>query len=145
MRTSTPVSSFRLIHLLAAAVVLAGCGTTKEVHRNEAFEPKTAFSAKVNRPSNIVCWSMKRAFLAQGYMLDRSTAESATLTGVKEFQPDDETNVTLRLQASCADNNDGSSTIYATALREVNIVQAGKQHRTAQNRTAQCEIFCLRI
>ena len=50
---------------------------------------------------------------------------------MKEFQPDDDTNVTLRLQTSCADNNDGTSTIYATAMREVNQVQAEKQHRSA--------------
>ena len=73
---------------------------------------------------------MKRAFLAQGYMLDRSTAEAATLTGVKEYHTDDETNVTLRLQTSCADNQDGTSTIYATAMREINKVQEENQHRS---------------
>lgn len=115
---------------LLAASLLASCASTKEVHRKEAFQSGTPFSAKINRPSKVVCWSVKRAFLAQGYMLDRSTAEAATLTGVKEFQTDDDTNVTLRLQTSCADNNDGTSTVYATAMREVNQVQAEKQHRS---------------
>ena len=64
-------------------------------------------------------------------VLDRTTAESPTLTGVKEYQTDDDTNVTLRLQTSCADNSDGTTTVYATAMREVNIVQAEKQHRSA--------------
>jgi hypothetical protein len=116
-----------LFVLVVAALLAAGCSTTKEFHRKETFNSTTPFSAKVNAPSKVVCWSVKRAFLAQGYMLDRSTAEAATLTGIKEFQA--ETNVTLRLQTSCADNNDGTSTVYATALKEVNQVQAEKQHR----------------
>lgn len=131
MRALTFALPVRLLYFLAAAIALAGCGTTKEVHRKEAFDQGTPFSAKIQRSSKVVCWSVKRAFLTQGYMLDRSTAESATLTGVKEFQTDDETNVTLRLQTSCADNNDGTSTVYATATREVNQVQYEKQHRAA--------------
>ena len=123
VRTGMPV----VCVLLGA--LLAGCSSTKDFHRKETFNSTTPFSAKVNQPSKIVCWSVKRAFLAQGYMLDRSTAEAATLTGIKEFQADDETNVTLRLQTSCADNNDGTSTVYATAMKEVNQVQAEKQHR----------------
>ena len=128
------VSSFSsgwhgLMSVFAAAFLLGGCASTKDIHRKEAFDATTPFSAKVNHPSKIACWSVKRAFLAQGYMLDRATAESATLTGVKEFQEGDETNVTLRLQTSCADNNDGTSTVYATAMKEVNQVQAEKQHR----------------
>jgi hypothetical protein len=115
--------------VLVATLLVGGCASTKEFHRKETFNSTTPFSARVNAPSKVVCWSVKRAFLAQGYMLDRSTAEAATLTGIKEFQADDETNVTLRLQTSCADNNDGTSTVYATALKEVNQVQAEKQHR----------------
>jgi hypothetical protein len=119
------------LSLLTATLVLEGCSTTKAVHSRESFQQAgTPYSAKISRPSKIVCWSVKRAFLAQGYMLDRSTAEAATLTGVKEFQTDDETNVTLRLQTSCADNNDGTSTVYATAMREVNKVQRENQHRS---------------
>jgi len=118
--------------LLTAALALHGCSTTNPVHRQESFQPAgMPYSAKIAQPSKIACWSVKRAFLAQGYMLDRSTAESATLTGVKEFHTDDETNVALRLQTSCADNGDGTSTVYATAMREVNKVQREAQHRSA--------------
>jgi hypothetical protein len=124
---SLPLNS--AVCMLVATVLAGGCASTKDIHRKETFNSTTPFSAKVNAPSKIACWSVKRAFLAQGYMLDRSTAEAATLTGIKEFQADDETNVTLRLQTSCADNNDGTSTVYATALKEVNQVQSEKQHR----------------
>lgn len=124
-----PVSRVCLLQLIAA-IVLAGCGTTREVYQGEAFQPNTQFSATIQRPSKVVCWSVKRAFLSQGYMLDRS-ADSATLTGVKDYTVDDETTVTLRLQTTCAENNDGSSTVFATASRDVNKVQQEKQHRSA--------------
>lgn len=117
------------IHLLVAAFVVTGCASTKDIQRKETFSAATPFSTKIPLPSKVVCWSVKRAFLAQGYMLDRATAESATLTGVKEFQSDDETNVTLRLQTSCADNSNDTTTVYATAMKEVNQVQEEKQHR----------------
>lgn len=133
MCASTSALPVRLLclHLLAAAVALAGCGATKEVHRKEAFEPSTPFSMKIQGHSKIVCWSVKKAFLSQGYMLDRSGADSPTLTGIKDFQVDDETNVSVRLQTSCADNNDGSTTVFAAASREVSEMQREKQHRSA--------------
>jgi hypothetical protein len=65
---------------------------------------------------------VKRAFLSQGYMLDRG-ADTLVLSGTKEAQPDDDTNVSLRLQATCVDNRDGSSTVFATAIRETSKVQ----------------------
>src|SRR5262249_60510179 len=77
----------------------------------------------------VVCWSVKRAFLNQGYMLDRST--DTVFVGTKEFQPDEETNVTIRLQTTCADNRDGTSTVFATASREESKLQSATQHRSA--------------
>jgi hypothetical protein len=132
MRASTsalriPLSS---LYLLAVVIALAACSTTKEVHKAEAFKPQTQFSEKIARPSKIVCWSVKRAFLTQGYMLDQSSADSPTLTGVKNYQKDDETTVTLRLQTSCAENKDGTSTVFATASRDISKVQEEKQHRS---------------
>jgi hypothetical protein len=112
--------------LLALAVALGGCSTTRELQSKEQFHSDTPFSARIVGPSKAVCWSVKRAMLSQGYMLDHS-ADSVTLTGVKEFQKDDDTNVELRMQTSCADNGDGTSTVFATAIREVAKVQNVKQ------------------
>jgi hypothetical protein len=128
MRASAFVPSPSLF-LFVTAIVLAGCASTKEVHKAEAFQPQTQFSEKIQRPSKIVCWSVKRAFLSQGYMLDQA-ADSPTLTGVKNYQKDDETTVTLRLQTSCAENQDGTSTVFATASRDISKVQQEKQHRS---------------
>jgi hypothetical protein len=131
MRASIPF--FTLVPcLLTATLMLEGCGTTKVAQPRESFRAAdTPYSARIRQPSKVACWSVKRAFLAQGYMLDRATADAPTLTGVKEFQTDDETNVVLRLQTSCADNGDGTSTVYATAMREVNKLQRETQHHSA--------------
>jgi hypothetical protein len=126
--TYTPTALFP--YLIALAFVIEGCGSKREVYREEVFQPQTQFSATIQRPSKVVCWSVKRAFLSQGYMLDRS-ADSATLTGAKDYQQDDQTTVTLRLQTTCAENNDGSSTVFATASRDISKVQKEKQHRSA--------------
>ncbi len=64
-----------------------------------------------------MCWSVKRALLSQGYMLDRST-ESGVLTGTRDFQPDQKLNVSYHLQTTCADNRDGTSIVFVTATRE---------------------------
>jgi len=123
----SPASVMGMIALLLA---LGACSSTKDVFRREAFKPQTPFSVQIPGSGKSVCWSVKRALLSQGYMLDRS-ADSVTLTGVKEFQPDDDTNVELRMQTSCADNGDGTSTVFATAIREVAKVQNVKQSVTA--------------
>ena len=45
------------------------------------------------------------------------------MIGTKDLQPDDETNVSLRLQATCVDNRDGTSTVFASATRETSKMQ----------------------
>lgn len=126
MHAYPPSAVSCLAPLLALALALGGCSSTKELAKKEQFESDTPFSARIAGPSKAVCWSVKRALLSQGYMLDHS-ADSVTLTGVKEFQTDDDTNVELRMQTSCADNGDRTSTVFATAIREVAKVQNVKQ------------------
>ena len=130
MRPPTFTPSALFLYLIALTFTLAGCSSKREIYREEVFQPQTQFSATIQRPSKVVCWSVKRAFLSQGYMLDRS-ADSATLTGAKDYQRDDDTTITLRLQTTCAENNDGSSTVFATASRDISKVQKEKQHRSA--------------
>lgn len=127
---SQPAAFPPYLPLIVAVIVLGACSTTREVYRDEKFQSNTPFSTTIQLPSKVVCWSVKRGFLSQGYMLDRS-ADSATITGVKDYQSDSDTTVTLRLQTTCAENNDGSSTVFATASRDINKVQEEKQHRSA--------------
>jgi len=123
MRNSS--SALIITCLCLAAAVLPGCSSSKrDAYKSEtAFKSDTPFSARVQGRGDDVCWSVKRALLTQGYMLDRG-GEGLILAGTKETQPDDDTNVSVRLQATCVDNRDGTSTVFATATRELSKVQS---------------------
>ena len=99
---------------------LTSCGGKAPV--KEEFRADTPYSQKVAGPGEAVCWSVKRAFLTQGYMLERGS-DTLVMTGYKDSQLDEETNLTMRMQATCVDNRDGSSTVFATASREVSKLQ----------------------
>jgi hypothetical protein len=103
-----------------AATMMAGCSSAAP--KQAYFRPDTPFSKVVQGSGNSVCWSVKRAFLTQGYMLDRS-GDSAIMSGTKDAQVDDKTNETLRLQATCVDNHNGTSTVFTTAERETSRLQ----------------------
>jgi hypothetical protein len=111
------------------AIALAGCGGRKAV-RDEPFRSDTPFSARMQGSGDTVCWSVKRAFLTQGYMLDRGS-ETLVLTGTKDTQKDDDINIALRMQATCVDNRDGSSTVFATATQETSKLQKVGHSMTA--------------
>jgi hypothetical protein len=102
--------------------MLGGCAS-QQLNKDELFEPATPFSKTVPLSGDTVCWSVKRAFLSQGYLLDRSS-DSVIMTGTKDTQLDDKTSISLRLQTTCVDNRDGSSTIFATANRETAKLQS---------------------
>jgi hypothetical protein len=123
MHTPAPLASMTCVCMFALAAALPACGK-RDLYRQDAasFRPDTPFSAKVAGRGEDVCWSVKRALLTQGYMLERG-GEGMILAGTKEMQPDEETNISLRLQATCLDNRDGSSTVFATATRETSKVQ----------------------
>jgi len=105
---------------LAATLVLASCGGKQPV--KEEFRADTPYSQRVAGPGEAVCWAVKRAFLTQGYMLERGS-DTLVMTGTRDSQPDEDTNVAQRMQATCVDNRDGTSTVFATASREVSKLQ----------------------
>ena len=111
----------RCVSYIATAAVVAGCAS-KPVYRDETFAANTPFSKKVKGSGEVVCWSVKRAFLTQGYMLDRSS-DPVIVTGTKDVQSDDKTNEMVRLQATCVDNRDGTSTVFSSANYEVSKLQ----------------------
>ncbi len=117
------------IELLVVAATLAACGG-RHVQHEETFQANTPFSARLPGNGDVVCWSVKKALLNEGYMLEHG-GESVVLSGTKDFQTNAETNVTVRLQATCVDNKDGTSTVFATATREVSKVQYVKQSVSA--------------
>ncbi|HEY4373645.1 MAG TPA: DUF2242 domain-containing protein [Burkholderiales bacterium] len=121
---------FRLGQVPLLAIVLAvssTCALAKKPERSSnEFSSKTPFSKTLQGSGDTVCWDVKRAFFEQGYMLDRSS-DSAVMTGTKDAQKDEKTSVTIRLQATCVDNKNGTSTVFASAAREVSKLQKVRQ------------------
>lgn len=117
--------------VLSAALMTACASSAKRdsVARGP-FTGTAPFSKTVVGSGDAVCWSVKRALLGQGYMLDRS-GEAGVLTGTRDYQPSDKVNVTVRLQTTCANNRDGTSIIFATAEREESKLQKMKQTTSA--------------
>ena len=107
---------------------MAGCAS-HTIYSDEKFTAETPFSKKLRGSGEAVCWSVKRAFLTQGYMLERSS-DPVIVTGTKDVQ-EDETNETLRLQATCVDNHDGSSTVFSSATYEVSELERVPQSVSA--------------
>ena len=117
-----------LASLLAIALAAAGCAAKHDPR--PAFAGGAPFSKTISGSGDAVCWSVKRAMLGQGYMLERSS-ETGVLTGTKDFQPKEKLNVTIHLQTSCADNRNGTSIVFVTADREESKLQNMKQTTSA--------------
>jgi hypothetical protein len=112
--------------------LFTGCSSSakRDAVARAPFTGAAPFSKTVSGSGDAVCWSVKRALLGQGYMLDRSS-EPGVLTGTRDFQPSDKVNVTVRLQTTCANNRDGTSIVFATAEREESKLQKMKQTTSA--------------
>jgi hypothetical protein len=108
---------------IAAIGLLAGCAHHPPPRE---FSVDAPFSRNFSGSGDAVCWSVKRALLSQGYMLDRPN-DAGVLTGSRDEQPDPKLNVTTHLQTSCADNRNGTSIVFVTATREENKLQKMKQ------------------
>ena len=116
--------------LLTAAGLVAGCASGKHESGRERFTSAAPFSKTISGPGDAVCWSVKRALLSQGYMLDRPS-DSGVLTGTLDLQPQEKRNVSIHLQTTCADNRNGSSIVFATASREESKLQKMRQTTSA--------------
>jgi hypothetical protein len=110
----------------AIAVIVTGCATRKVDLAQQSISATAPFSQTFQGSGDAVCWSVKRALLSQGYMLERP-GESGVLTGTRDFQPDPKLNISYRLQTTCADNRDGTSIVFVTAEREDSQLQKMKQ------------------
>ena len=112
--------------LAAVLIQCGGCASRKVDIAQESMNAQAPFSRSFRGAGDAVCWSVKRALLSQGYMLDRP-GESGVLTGTRDFQPDPKLNVSYHLQTTCADNRDGTSIVFVTAEREESRLQKMKQ------------------
>jgi Uncharacterized protein conserved in bacteria (DUF2242) len=116
----------RCAMLLALAALVGGCASNRHDVTRGPFTASAPFSKTISGSGDSVCWSVKRALLSQGYMLERS-GEPGVLTGTRDYQPSAKLNVTLRLQTTCADNRNGTSIVFVTAEREESQLQKMKQ------------------
>jgi hypothetical protein len=114
----------RAIAAVAAVALLAGCASHRPAPAQ--FTADAPFSKILSGSGDTVCWSVKRALLSQGYMLDRPN-DMGVLTGSREEQPKPKLNVTIRLQTTCADNRNGTSIVFVTATREESQLQKMRQ------------------
>src|ERR1700751_2419852 len=112
--------------LAAVLIQCGGCASRKVDIAQESMNAQAPFSRSFRGAGDAVCWSVKRALLSQGYMLDRP-GESGVLTGTRDFQPEPKLNVSYHLQTTCSDNRDGTSIVFVTAEREDSQLQKMKQ------------------
>ena len=122
--------SMAVLRLVVFTVAAAAVGCAAKRDTRGPFVASAPFSKTIPGSGDTVCWSVKRALLGQGYMLERSS-ESGVLTGTRDAQPDKKMNVTVRLQTTCADNRNGTSIVFVTAEREVSKLQKMKQSTSA--------------
>jgi hypothetical protein len=127
-KTQSPMTAAPRLVLLTFAVAAAGCASKHDTRG--PFVRSAPFSKTIPGSGDAVCWSVKRALLGQGYMLERSS-EAGVLTGTRDAQPTEKMNVTVRLQTTCADNRNGTSIVFVTADREVSKLQKMKQSTSA--------------
>lgn len=112
--------------LLCATVAVVGLAACAHKPPPQQFSAAAPFSKTFTGSGDTVCWSVKRALLSQGYMLDRPS-DGGVLTGSRDEQPKPKLNVTVRLQTTCADNKNGTSIVFVSASREENKLQKMKQ------------------
>lgn len=96
-----------------AAFVLIGCGRP-QVYREEAFEKESPYYRHFSVPAETACDGAWRALLSQGYVVDDARMER--LTGVKQFQPDEDIHMVMEFNVVCVDR-DGASTVFANATQ----------------------------
>jgi hypothetical protein len=119
--------SSRVAEVTYTAAAAIGLATGCAHHRPpQEFSANAPFSKTFSGSGDAICWSVKRALLSQGYMLERPN-DTGVLTGARDEQPNPKLNVTIRLQTTCADNRNGTSIVFVAATREENRLQKMKQ------------------
>lgn len=102
----------KLFLLVLLVNTLVACGGPS-VYRDESFNHEAPYQRKYVARALEVCNAGQLALLSQGYRLER--AEYGEVKARKDFQPDDEINVTIDFDVVCKDFETGSI-VFANAV-----------------------------
>lgn len=110
---------------VAEVALAAGCAGRKHDLARDSLSEAAPFSKILVGSGDTVCWCVKRALLSQGYMLDRPDEGGSVLTGTRDFQPQAKLSIAIHLQATCADNRNGTSIVFAISPDRQSQAQSG--------------------
>ena len=109
------------IAVLSLCAVLAGCGgksTLQPLPPQENFASSATFSRLFNAQPAQTCEAARRALLSQGYIID--TARKDLVEGSKNFQPEAERHMQMRIRVVCApESAEGDLSVgFVTAIQD---------------------------
>lgn len=98
---------------LCAALLVAGCGSL-DVYREESFKEDSPYKQNYPVSAAKACSGAQLAILSQGYKI--SLSDNSVIYAQKDFQPDDDINVTIELNVVCKDYLSGAI-VFANAIQ----------------------------
>ena len=101
------------VALMLTLLLCAGCGG-RAVYRDEAFQEESPFRRNLTVSAQKACEAAQLAMLSQAYRI--SLKEATEVRAQKDFQPDNDTSVTIDLDVVCKDMPPGSI-IFANAVQ----------------------------
>lgn len=104
--------TLKLSTTLLTLALLAACGTPS-VYPDEAFSKESPYFQKFRQGETQACEAAQHALLSQGYRIER--AEAQNVRAKKDFQPDDDINVTIDFDVVCKPSGSGA-TVFVNAV-----------------------------
>lgn len=100
------------IALVLSATLLAAC-SSPSVYQEEKFTQQSPYFRNVAQGEAEACEAAQRALLSQGYRLESIYVQN--VRAIKDFQPDDDTYVTIDFAVVCLPNKGGAA-VYVNAV-----------------------------
>ena len=106
----------RFALLGSAACLVAACASAPRPSQSAGSSPPDRpYQKEFNEDASTSCKAAHRALLGDGYLLE--TPANDKLKGRKFYRVNNEQGNVVDITINCLANNDGTSTVYATALR----------------------------
>ncbi len=101
--------------LTLISLLIAACSGPRTYAEREEFRADARHNRNFSVTEEQLCGATRRVFLRDGYIVDENAGQN--LTGVKEFQIEENRHAILRLYATCSKRAQGS-TLFVTATEE---------------------------